>query len=157
MYSDWFGYVGWLLFWVVFVWLAVVTFFIRQQNSFLKSLFPKSGERDIRKRFEEVTKQILDYRQDLDHLANKLAGVEKLGLRYVQKVELLRYNPYDDTGGDQSFSLAMLDSNGNGTVLTSLHARSGTRVFAKPIKLGKELKYRLSKEEEKVVEAAMKS
>lgn len=157
MYSDWSGYAGWLLFLVVFVWLGGVTFFVRQQNIFLKSLFPKSGERDIRIRFEEITKQVLDYRKDLDNLRNKLTEVEKLGLTHVQKVELLRYNPYDDTGGDQSFSLAMLDNNGDGTVLTSLHARSGTRVFAKPVRLGKGLKYRLSEEEEKVCKAAMKS
>src|ERR1035437_2644535 len=113
MYSDWSGYAGGLLFVVVFVWLGTVSFFIRRQNSFLKSLFPKSGERDIRIRFEEVTKQVLDYRKDLDNLRNRLAGVEKLGLRHVQKVELLRYNPYNDTGGDQSFSLVMLDNNGN--------------------------------------------
>ena len=157
MYSDWSGYAGWLLFLVVFVWLGILSLLIRRQNSFLKSLFPKSGQRDIRIRFEEVTKQVLDYRKDLDNIKDKLVEDEKLGLRHVQKVELLRYNPYDDTGGDQSFSLAMLDNNGNGTVLTSLHARSGTRVFAKPVKLGKGTKYQLSEEEEKVVLVAMKS
>lgn len=157
MYSDWSGYAGWLLFLVVFVWLGGATFFIRRQNSFLKSLFPKSGERDIRIRFEEVTKQVLRFRKDLDNLESKLIEVEKLGLKHVQKVGLLRYNPYDDTGGDQSFSLAMLDECGNGTVLTSLHARSGTRVFAKPVRSGKGLKYQLSEEEEKVCELAMKS
>ncbi len=157
MYSDWLGLAGWLLFLVVFVWLGIISFWILRQNSFLKSLFPKSGQRDIRMRFEEVTKQVLDYRKDLVNLSSKLMEVEKSGLSHVQKVELLRYNPYDDTGGDQSFSLAMLDSNGNGTVLTSLHARSGTRVFAKPVSLGKGSKYRLSEEEEKVVEEAMKS
>ncbi len=157
MYSDWLGLAGWLLFLVVFVWLGIISFLILRQNSFLKSLFPKSGQRDIRMRFEEVTKQVLDYRKDLVNLSSKLMEVEKSGLSHVQKVELLRYNPYDDTGGDQSFSLAMLDSNGNGTVLTSLHARSGTRVFAKPVSLGKGSKYRLSEEEEKVVEEAMKS
>lgn len=157
MYSDWSGYIGWLLFLVVFIGFGVLTFFIRRQNSFLKSLFPKSSGRDIRIRFEEVTKQVLDYRKELDNLRNKLTEVEKLGLRHVQKAALLRYNPYNDTGGDQSFSLAMLDSCGSGTVLTSLHARSGTRVFAKPVKSGKGSKYRLSEEEEKVCEAAMKS
>ena len=141
MYSDW----GWLLILVIFVWLGGLTFFIWQQNGFLRSLFPRSGGRDIRKKFEEILKQIGDFSQDLDKLKDSLS-----------RVELLRYNPYDETGGDQSFSLALLDDKGNGFVLTSLHARSGTRVFAKPIFLGKGVKHRLSEEEEQVVEGAMR-
>ncbi len=153
MYSDW----GWLLTLAVFVWLGGLTFFIWQQNNFLKSLFPKSGERDIRRKFEEVLKQTLDFKQDLDKLKANLSKVEEEGLHHVQRVELFRYNPYDDTGGDQSFTTALLDDKGNGIVLTSLHARSGTRVFAKPVVGGKYDKYQLSKEEELVISKAIKS
>ena len=151
MYSDW----GWLLFLAVFVWLGGLTFFIWQTNIFLRSLFPKKGERDIRVKFGEVLELIVNFRQDLDKLKEHLFKVEDLSLRHIQRVELFRYNPYDDTGGDQSFSLALLDDKGSGIVLTSLHARSGTRVFAKPVLLGKGAKHRLSDEEEKVVEGAM--
>ncbi len=153
MYSDWVGLVatGFLV-----LWLAGLTFFIWKANTFLTSLFPKSGERDIRKKFEEVVKQVSDFRQNLDKLKDNLSEVEQLGLKHVQRVELFRYNPYDDTGGDQSFSLALLNDEGSGIVLTSLHARSGTRVFAKPIISGKGAKHRLSEEEEKVVKGAMK-
>jgi len=153
MYSDWVGpaLVGFLT-----VWLGILSLLVWKQTIFLKLLFPKSGERDIRKRFEEVFKQTLDFRQDLDELKDNLSKVEHLGLKHVQRVDLLRYNPYDDTGGDQSFSLALLNDDGNGIVVTSLHARSGTRVFAKPINSGKGSQYRLSQEEEKVVKGAMK-
>ncbi len=153
MYSDWGGpaIAGFLA-----LWLGILSFFIWKQNNFLKSLFPKSGERDIRKKFEEVFKQTFDFRQDLDKLKDDLSKVEVSGLRHVQRVELFRYNPYDDTGGDQSFTACLLDDKGNGIVLTSLHARSGTRVFAKPVVLGKGAKHNLSEEEEKVVEKAMK-
>lgn len=152
MYSEW----GWLLILAVFIWLGGLTFFIWKQQFFLKSLFPKSGERDIRKKFEEVLKQTLSFGQDLDKLKEYLSEIDKLGVGHIQRVELFRYNPYDDTGGDQSFTLAMLDKKGNGIVLTSLHARSGTRVFAKPILLGRGAKHQLSDEEEKAIEGAMK-
>ena len=132
-----------------------LSFLIWQQNNFFKSLFPKSGERDIRKKFEEVLKQVWQLREDATGLKDHLSKIENLGLKHVQRVELIRFNPYDDTGGDQSFSLAMLDDKGNGIVITSLHARSGTRVFAKPISLGKAGKHRLSEEEEQVVKKAM--
>jgi hypothetical protein len=49
----------------------------------------------------------------------------------------VRFNPFEDTGGNQSFALALLDAEGNGWVLSSLHARSGTRVYAKAIREGR--------------------
>ncbi len=151
MYSDW----VWLLQLAVFIWLVALSFLVWQQTRFLKSLFPKSGERDIRKKFEEVLNQIADFKIDLDKLSDKLLEEERLGLKHTQRVELLRFNPYDDTGGDQSFTLALLDKEGNGFVLTSLHARSGTRIFAKPVFKGNAGKYELSKEEKEVIQKAM--
>lgn len=153
MYSDWVvpAMVGLIL------WAVVFTFLVWRQENFLKSLFPKSGERDIRKKFEEILETIDGYGEDLDKLKGKLAEIERLDLSHIQKVKLLRYNPYGDTGGDQSFTLAMLDNKGNGFVLTSLHTRSATRVFAKTIEGGKALKHEFSQEERKVIEQAMKS
>lgn len=153
MYSDWaWSAIGGFL----AVWLLGLTFLIWQQNKFLRSLFPKSGNRDIRRKFEEVLRQVFDLRQDLERVKGHLSEVEQIGLRHVQRVALIRFNPYDDTGGDQSFSLALLDDQGNGIVITSLHARSSTRIFAKPIHLGKGTKYRLSEEEQQVVGEAMR-
>ncbi len=152
MYSEW----GWLLILAVVIWLGGMTFFIWRQQNFLKVLFPKSGERDIRRKFEELVKQTTDFGRDLNKVKIHLLEVEKIGLQHLQRVELFRFNPYDDTGGDQSFTIALLDSKGDGMVLTSLHARSGTRIFAKPIILGRGAKQNLSEEEEKVVNLAMK-
>ena len=89
-------------------------------------------------------------------MKNKLSEIEKEGLGYIQQVELLRFNPYGDTGGDQSFVVALLDKNGTGVVITSLHSRSGTRVFAKDVVFGKSGKYEFSKEEKEVVKKAMR-
>ena len=153
MYSEW---VGFVFFAFLVIWLLGLSFLLWQQNGFLRSLFPKGGERDIRRKFEEVLKQVFDLKEDLQKAKTNLTEIEQSAMKHIQRVDLLRYNPYDDTGGDQSFSIAMLDKKGNGFVVTSLHARSGTRVFAKPIELGKAVKYQMSKEEEKVVEGAMK-
>lgn len=67
----------------------------------------------------------------------------------------MRFNPYNDTGGDISFTVCLLDKDGSGVVITSLHARSATRVFAKNVVLGKGQKTELSKEEELVIKKAM--
>jgi hypothetical protein len=59
---------------------------------------------------------------------------------------MVRYNAFPDTGSDQSFSVAMLDADGNGLVLSSLYGRTETRTYAKPVQGGKST-YPLSDEE----------
>ena len=66
-----------------------------------------------------------------------MAVLEGAQRRAFQRVGLVRYNPFEETGGNQSFALALLDAAGDGWVLSSLHARSGTRVYAKAIKAGR--------------------
>jgi hypothetical protein len=63
-------------------------------------------------------------------LANQLEGA-------MQRVGVVRYNPFEDTGSNQSFVLAMLDGRGDGFVLSSLHSRQATRMFLKPVSAGK--------------------
>lgn len=152
MYSDWMGptIVG-----ILVVWVGSLSFLVWQQNKFLRSLFPRSGERDIRKKFEEVIKAVEEFRGELSELENKLMVIKNQGLEHIQRVELLRFNPYDDTGGNISFTVCFLDNGGSGVVITSLHARSGTRVFGKEIVAGKSKKHQLSKEEELVIKKAM--
>ncbi len=149
-------YSVWAVAGVFFIWLGILSFLLWRQNKFLKSLFPKSGERDIRHKFEEMLGEVNGFKLDLGKLAKKVLDLENGDLSHLQRVELLRFNPYGDTGGDQSFVFALLDDRGNGMVITSLHARGGTRIFAKDVILGKAGKYRFSEEEEKVIEKALK-
>lgn len=72
-----------------------------------------------------------------------------------QKISIVRFNPFGDTGGDQSFTLAVLDSHDSGYVLTSIHGREGTRVYVKPVDYG-ESKYTLSVEEQQALSQAAK-
>lgn len=133
MYPDW----VWLLGMVLFVWLGALSYFTWKNSNFLGALFPKNKKGDILNRFEEIMKMV----DKSDH--------------HIQRVSLSRYNPYDETGGDQSFSVALLDNNGTGIVVTSLHARVGTRVFAKPVIKGSSGNNRFSKEEEIVIKKAL--
>jgi hypothetical protein len=74
---------------------------------------------------------------DLDDLTARTVVLERDLRRTFSRVGLVRYNPFDDTGGNQSFALALLDADGNGWVLSSLHARTGTRVYAKAVTRGR--------------------
>ncbi|RPH33052.1 MAG: DUF4446 family protein [Chloroflexi bacterium] len=71
----------------------------------------------------------------------------------LQHIGLVRFNPFDDTGSDQSFAIALLDDEANGIVVSSLHGRAGTRIFAKPIRAG-EATHTLSDEEQEALKIA---
>jgi hypothetical protein len=63
--------------------------------------------------------------------------LERDGKLAIQRVGLVRFNPFEDTGGNQSFALALLDANDDGLVVSSLHARQGTRIYAKAVARGR--------------------
>jgi hypothetical protein len=67
------------------------------------------------------------------------------------KINLTRFNPFDDLGGDQSFILCLLDQNDSGVVITSLHNRDNTRLYAKQIKNREGQNISLSKEEKSAI------
>ncbi len=91
---------------------------------------------------------------ELDQLAARSAVLESTLRRAIQRTGLVRYNPFDDTGGNQSFAVALLDANGDGVVVSSLHARSGTRIYAKSV-LGGRSEAALSDEESEALRQAM--
>lgn len=73
------------------------------------------------------------------------------------KIGLTRFNPFEDLGGNQSFILCLLDQNNSGVIITSLHNRDLTRIYAKPIKIGEGDNFTLSKEEKSAVLKTIKS
>jgi len=112
---------------------------------------PGNLEQQLVSNFHEIEQ--LD--QKLAKLATeyeRLASAQSLS---SQKISIVRFNPFADTGGDQSFSLAVLDAHDSGYILTSIHGRQGTRVYVKPIDYGKS-KHQLSEEEQQALTQARK-
>jgi hypothetical protein len=88
--------------------------------------------------------------EEVDQLAQHL---EKAAQYTLHHVGMLRFNPFHDTGGDQSFAIALADGHGNGVILSSLHARDVTRVYAKPL-LNWGSTYSLTDEEKQAIALA---
>lgn len=88
------------------------------------------------------------------NIDERLHFAEGLANQSFQKIGFMRFNPFENTGGDQSFSIALLDYENNGFVILSLYGREGTRVYAKAIDHGVS-KHPLSHEEEEVLHRAM--
>jgi len=90
---------------------------------------------------------------DIAVLAGQAAGLDRRLRLALQRVGVLRFNAFDDVGGEQSFAIAFLDESGNGVVVSGLQGRDGGRVFAKPVRGGRS-QYALSAEEERAIAAA---
>jgi hypothetical protein len=92
----------------------------------------------------------------VDALSQLCKTVETNLLGTIQRVGIVRFNPFSDTGSDQSFAVALLDGNGSGIVLSSLFSRSSTRIFAKSVVAGKS-SHPLTDEEREAIDQAMQS
>jgi len=106
---------------------------------------------------EMMLKNIQDLKsldRDIQELYNVSNKINALAQRSVHRTGLIRFNPFKDIGGDQSFSLALLDGKNSGVTVSSLHTREGTRVYVKPILRGKAEKYTLTEEEKQAIQMA---
>lgn len=125
---------------VVAVGLAVVALVLvrrvgrltRRLESITRGSDEQSLEAILGSHIERVRKVV----RDVDAVAVRTTTLENDIRQSLGRVGLVRYNPFEETGGNQSFALAVLDANGDGYVVSSLHARQGTRVYAKAIARG---------------------
>lgn len=142
---------------IIFFWLSILTYFffrLRNHYSFLTNGVEK---KDLQSILENTVKEARLAKKDVERLTEKCDKIEKDNLLHIQKIGLLRFNPFKDTGGDQSFILALVDANNTGVVISGLYSRSGTRWYAKKVIKGKSVEHELSLEEKKAIQIAEQS
>ena len=140
---------------VLTIWLLGVTFGTSLLFSFFSRLKRGASGIDLKKVLEKILENQEKHTGDIKKLKDDLEEIARQSSFHVQKVGLVRFNPFNETGGDHSFSLAILDGNDNGAVITTLHTRERTRIYAKAIKNAKS-EVELSNEEKKAVTKALK-
>ncbi|MBI2635473.1 MAG: DUF4446 family protein [Parcubacteria group bacterium] len=125
-----------------------------------KSVFGKSGLSGRAgftegKLLEDLLRRVKSVEGGMISLESRVVELEGIGRASIQKAGFLRFNPFSSTGGDQSFSLALLDGKNDGVIISSLYSREGTRTYAKAVKVGRAIQ-QLSEEERKVLEEALR-
>ncbi len=124
----------------------------KKYNVFIKKLGNgKNIEEDLETymyRVEKVEKQNLEIVTDISDLNKVLRNC-------IQKVGIVRYSAFKDTGSDLSFALALLDESNNGVVLNGIYSREMSNIYAKPVKNGQST-YTLSDEEQEALQKAIK-
>lgn len=142
-------------FFVLLLWNMALTFKIfksKEKSEVKVSANINSGDiKDVVANQARIMEELQKKAEALDVLSRESMGIAKKG---IQNIGVVRFNPFKDVGGDQSFAIALLDSLGNGLTVSSLYSREGTRVYAKPIK-NSASPYQLSGEEKEAVAGAM--
>ncbi|MEK9207565.1 MAG: DUF4446 family protein [Patescibacteria group bacterium] len=142
------------LFAAFFVWLLLLTILFWKLYIHYNKLMQAGGVKGLRPLLEELLKASDANKKDIEMLRTTCARIDSEGQFHIQKVGLLRFNPFKDTGGDQSFILSLVDKNDTGVIISGLYSRSGLRWYAKKIIHGKGVDYELSDEEKKALEEA---
>lgn len=139
---------------IFFIWLGIATFILFQMRSHYNKLTNGTSARSLKIILEDLLSDVQLTKKDIATIKNRCDTIEKDGVLHLQKIGLLRFNPFNDTGGDQSFILALLDGNNTGVIISSLYARSGARWYAKRITNGKAVEHTLSEDEKKAIKEA---
>lgn len=139
------------------IWFALLNLYLFKSIGQYKRLTKGAGNLNLDQILESLIKKIDLDEKKIGQLSTEITRLENLNKLNFQKYALIRFNPFEDTGGDQSFVAAFMDGQNNGIVISSLHSRNGTRVYAKPISNGKSTTHEFSKEEKEVVEKTLRS
>ena len=140
---------------ILTLWVITLTGWVIYRELQFRRFFGKTVSLDVRKLIENLLEHSKNTDDTIKNVSQVVEQIKKKNLRHIQKVGLIRFNPFRDVGGNQSFVLAFLSDEDNGIVLTGLHARESTRLYIKDISRGKS-KSELSNEEKQALELAKK-
>jgi len=126
------------------IFLGIILWMYFRQRKFLVGF----DSENVSQSLQFVSANLRDMEKFRKEMETYLTQVERRLRKSVQSVNTVRFNPFKGTGdgGNQSFATALLNEDGDGVVISSLHSRDHTRVFSKPV-VGRESEIELSEEE----------
>ena len=141
-----------VVFVVVLINLGLIWHFYRTSKKF-DNLLEAGKIKSFKDIFLSQKEKNNELEKSLKEVFLKIKDLEDISKITVQKTGIIRFNPFKELGGNQSFTMALLDGKNNGFVISSLFVKDGNRVYAKAIKNGKS-DHLLSDEEKKAIEKA---
>jgi len=138
------------------VWLLIITVLLVRMLIHYVRLTSDVSKKDLISSLNRLISISESNSNDIKVLEEKLNKETSENKKHLQRLGFKRYNPFTDTGGDQSFTAAILDDLGDGIMISSLHSRENTRLYAKKVDGGKVTSQTLSSEEQEVIKQALK-
>ena len=149
---------GWVIITIILL-LLVITMMAKLSslNKKYKKFLEKLGNgNNIEEDLETYMYRVEKVEKQNAEITNYVKTLDEDLTRCIQKVGIVRYNAFKDTGSDLSFTLALLDEHNDGVVLNGIYSREMSNIYAKPVKNG-ESSYTMSEEEKLAVQKAMNS
>ncbi|PJE63547.1 hypothetical protein COU89_02785 [Candidatus Roizmanbacteria bacterium CG10_big_fil_rev_8_21_14_0_10_45_7] len=134
-----------LLVWNLALTAAIIFFVVM-----LKNLFPARG-RGMKHLLDEVFGKQETLRSSINKVETALKEQTEKTIQFVSRYGLVRFNPFERLGGEQSYCLALLNEEKSGIILTFLYSRDGMRVYLKEVVKGKGKDVEISEEEKKAI------
>lgn len=135
-------------------WIGIMTVFVVGMIGHYNRLTKDISATGLKSILDAILQTQMGLKKQTDQLTVELDKNIRQGTTHIQRIGIVRFNPFADTGGTQSFTLALLDGTDNGIVVTSLYARTGNRWYVKEISNGQGKDISLSKEEMTAIKKA---
>jgi hypothetical protein len=120
-----------------------------------KKFFAGTKARNLEEIIMLVGKKLNEIEETQEKIDKHLVIVDDRLNKSIRNIETVRFNPFVDAGGNQSFAISFMNDEKNGVIISSLYARDRMSIFAKPIVSGKS-EFELSSEEKEVLDRSIK-
>jgi len=141
---------------IVLILISILFVRVSALKKRLKALLGNEEAKNIEEAIIRNHQQLAELKEDQGWLRKELQSLAEQSKKMKAKAAIVRYNAFHEMGSDLSFSIAIVDEAGNGLVLTGIHNRTDTQMYAKPLENGQS-KYSLSPEEIEAINQALRS
>lgn len=141
---------------ILIFWLGFLEFRFYKLNKNFNNIFKGKKDKNLEILTKELVNNLDKSEKEIFEISGRVKELENIIPKTIQKIGFIRFNPFKEVGGDQSFSAVLLDKEDNGLLITSLFTREGNRIYGKSIKKGVS-KYELLEEEKEAIKKALNS
>jgi hypothetical protein len=135
-----------------FIWLVILSWVVFKVRKHYFNLISTTKKERLDEILDELLQTDKKLTVDVEDVKKQLKEEIKQSQLHLQKVGLIRFNPFDRIGGEQSFVIALLNKEHTGLIINFIYTREGLRVYTKKVNKGKGDEYELSEEEKKAIE-----
>ena len=155
LHSDLFLIMIFILNIILLIWSIISNIRIKNIHNKDKNFMEKLGDgKNIKEDLEKYMTRVSTTEDEIRKLSVYYKDLDKKTKKCLQKVGILRYNAYKDTGSDLSFAVCLLDEKNNGVVFNGIYSRDMSNIYAKPIENGTS-KYKITPEEQEAINRAI--
>ena len=155
LHSDLFLIILFILNIILLIWAIISNIRIKNIHKKDKVFMEKLGDgKNIKEDLEKYINRVANTEEEIRKLSLYYKDLNQKTEKCMQKLGIVRYNAYKDTGSDLSFAVCLLDEKNNGVVFNGIYSRDMSNIYAKPIQNGVS-KYKITPEEQEAINRAM--